>query len=109
MMINGVRDRKYLDSDNINLGLIDEKGRAIGSLVNFAFDTIIADADSCYLYPEVGEFVSVQIWATRDGETFGAIQPYNSFPSREAAEKHVSTKVAAMRKRYAKQCCVSVA
>lgn len=75
-------------SQVVDTGVRDAKGRVCGS------------------YAQVGERKSggvwIRIWATRDGDKFGAIPRESSAPSIEAAKATAAKKVAQAQARFAR-------
>jgi hypothetical protein len=105
-MIKATLKSSIIDTNIVDLSMIDDKGRRIGARVELTHDIRTPDDNSEWLFNEVGEFFTVQVWATRNEEPFGAVQKHVAFRTKEQAKKHIAKKIEAIRKRYAKQFCV---
>jgi hypothetical protein len=81
-------------TDNVDHGLVDEKGRKIGGRATVYVSSIDGNF---YAYAH----------ATRDGQSFGAIPRATKCASLEQAQRFAISKLNSQRARYAKQFAVS--
>lgn len=88
-----------------SFGIVDDKGREIGSvwrIVPVTFEPAEPDAIS-YCTHAPGHYYAANVHATRDGAPFGALQRDHFCESLEAARSKVEALIDASRKRYARQ------
>lgn len=92
-------------TESIDLGIRDEKGRAVGYRVErLEVDYIPAPEGAYAYYHRVpGHFYAANVHPTRDGVRFGACVPTFEAPTVEAREAGIRQRIAAGSKRYSKK------
>ena len=93
---------------NVLFGIKDSKGREIG--IDISTCTIevfeLTDAQSSVgfysCFDELGEFISVCMTATRNGNSYGACQPRSYFKTQAEADVAIEKRIKSTRARYAK-------
>lgn len=102
-MTTTITETTVLHSYQTEFETRDQKGRQIGALA--VVERLVYEAvDRPWGFTrEPGTYFTSFVQATRNGSTFGASQRAKFFASEEAALQDAALRVAACRKRYAKQ------
>jgi len=94
--VDGTRKQEHVDFE-----VSDQRGRAIGALVDTRLVTFIAlpaDATNGYRHP-AGTFYALCIQATRNGRPYGAGQPHRYFANEAERTTARTASLAASRRR----------
>lgn len=89
-------------TEAIDFGLVDEKGRAVGVVVMRAPVEMVESGNNGYDYPP-GKGFTADVMAARNGNTYGAINPFIFFPTEEEREAWIAKRVAGAKRRYVKK------
>ena len=90
----------------VAFGITDPKGREIGVSISSAPITVVRDEDSMSSYRglnEEGDYISVCISPTRNGQEFGACQPSSYYKTQEEADAAIEKRIKSTLARYKKQ------
>lgn len=91
----------------VSFGITDAKGREIGvsiSTTPIKAEDAPQDWKGCFRQDlERGEYISVRITATRNGNEFGSLQPCSYFKTQAEADAAIEKRIKSTRARYAKQ------
>jgi hypothetical protein len=94
-----------IDHEHTDFGLVDDRGRKIGYAASYhEVDYVEAPAEGhWYCTKPVGHYFYARVHATRNGASYGSVNPEIEGASVEELRKVVAKKLAAAKKRYAKQ------
>lgn len=90
-------------------GIVDERGRAVGVSVITDVDEYRLPTEDDQLYGRAchhhapGVYFTVRVMPTRNGVTYGAIQPRHLFATETERDAHIAAAVESTRKRYARK------
>jgi len=100
-------DVLYSHSNTVEHGVVDAKGRAIGGFAVVRSEPLNAKGESVFWsrepLPVVRTEYRLEICATRNGKSFGAIRRPTKYDTLEAAQAAAVGKLIEQGKRYIKQ------
>ena len=92
-------------SAHSGFGIRDGRGREIGAVIECFecdhVDVIVAPGfcQTFYRAP-AGHYFAARVWATRNGQSYGAVQPIKLFASNAERSDYIQARLDSMQKRY---------
>lgn len=88
----------------VNFGEVDNRNREIGAEIS-TYEAIFAELPEtacAWCSQEPGHYYGLRCWATRNGETFGAIQPEKLFKTTAQRDVAIAKYITSAKKRATK-------